>query len=549
MKFPRPLVALCVVLCLGMSFAGCTTYSSVSQKRVRFESDSSEGRVLSRSLEGGIARHPEAVLGRCLDCASAAERRLRSEPGDLKARGDYNFAVSRVFEILRAAKLQPWSAPVRVPGCSGEWLLTFQNGTHKEVEPRKVVMLPADLYHIRGTYVKTRTVKDGLGAPLVVTGRERDFAEVERIGEGKHVYYGMTGLLRFEGRNCVLTTEDPLAMERVQFGGHSFPLAADFTAPLALALAKEKPTLYGLERLFRPQKYANTARIARLQPYDAAKIPVICVHGLLDSPVTWVPIINTLRGDATIRERYQFWFYSYPSGYPYPHSAAILRKQLDAMNAAYPNHKKEVLIGHSMGGIISRTMITDSGMKLWDAYFPQPPDHLAISPASREILSKALIFQHRPEVGRVIFISSPHRGSDLAAGWIGRLGSLLVKAPGMLLRIAEEARNLTTQEAGALKFGLMPNSIETLTPENRFVKVINTIPPVAGVPYHSIMGDRGKGGNKDHTNPVSSDGYVPYWSSHIEGAKSETIVPSKHSAHQNAEAIEEVRRILRENGR
>ena len=276
---------------------------------------------------------------------------------------------------------------------------------------------------------------------------------------------------------------------------------------------------------------------------------MICVHGLLDSPVTWVPIINALRGDPVIRERYQFWFFSYPSGYPYPHSAAILRKQLDAMNASYPDHKKEVLIGHSMGGLISRTMITDSGMKLWDAYFPQPPDQLAVSPASREILSKALIFQHRPEVGRVIFISSPHRGSDLAAGWIGRLGSLLVKAPGMLLRIAEESRDLTTMDAGTLKFSRMANSIATLSPENQFVKVINTIPPVAGVPYHSIIGDRGKGGNKDHTKPVSSDGYVPYWSSHIEGAKSETIVPSKHSAHQNAEAIEEVRRILREDGR
>ena len=59
-----------------------------------------------------------------------------------------------------------------------------------------------------------------------------------------------------------------------------------------------------------------------------------------------------------------------------------------------------------------------------------------------------------------------------------------------------------------------------------------------------ISGDRGKGGNKDKTKPYSSDGLVPYWSSHLDGAESELIVPSNHGAHHNAQAIAEVRRIL-----
>src|SRR4030095_1930850 len=128
----------------------------------------------------------------------------------------------------------------------------------------------------------------------------------------------------------------------------------------------------------------------------------------------WVPMINMLRSDPEIRRRYQVWFYSYPSGYPYPYSAAIMREQLDAINAAYPGHKKVVLIGHSMGGVISRTMLTDSGMTLWNATFKLPPDQLKVSEKSRELLTKALIFKHRDEVGRAIFISAPHRGSELA---------------------------------------------------------------------------------------------------------------------------------------
>ena len=91
---------------------------------------------------------------------------------------------------------------------------------------------------------------------------------------------------------------------------------------------------------------------------------------------------------------------------------------------------------------------------------------------------------------------------------------------------------------------VFPNSVDTLSPNNRFVKIINTIPIQQGIPYHSIIGDRGKGGNPDHTKPMSSDGFVPYWSSHLKGAQSELIVPSGHSAHQNPTAIKEVRRIL-----
>ena len=52
---------------------------------------------------------------------------------------------------------------------------------------------------------------------------------------------------------------------------------------------------------------------------------------------------------------------------------------------------------------------------------------------------------------------------------------------------------------------------------------------------------------EDLENP--SDGIVPYWSSHVDGAKSERIVPSDHGAHQNPQAIAEVLRILKLNAR
>ena len=128
----------------------------------------------------------------------------------------------------------------------------------------------------------------------------------------------------------------------------------------------------------------------------------------------------------------------------------------------------------------------------------------------------------------------------MAAHRLGRLGSSLVRLPVTLLRAGGDAIKIMTMSAGDLPLRRIPNSIDTLAPSNRFVKAINTIPMTKGIPYHSIMGDRGR-----EDTPNSSDGVVPYWSSHLDDAESELIVPSNHSAHQNRQAIEEVRRILK----
>jgi len=102
---------------------------------------------------------------------------------------------------------------------------------------------------------------------------------------------------------------------------------------------------------------------------------------------------------------------------------------------------------------------------------------------------------------------------------------------------------VATFQGDDLRLNGIPNSVDTLAPNNRFVKAIQKT-PIEPVPYHVICGDRGKGGNLDQTPPVKSDGVVPYWSSHMDGAKSELVVPSSHSAHQNPQAIAEVKRIL-----
>ena len=266
---------------------------------------------------------------------------------------------------------------------------------------------------------------------------------------------------------------------------------------------------------------------------------MLFVHGLDSTPATFAPLYFNLLEDREIRERYQFWVFSYPSGYAYPYSATLLRRELDKVQKEFPQNKEIVIVGHSMGTLLSRLMVTDAGEELWIDAFGKPVSETKISGASREMLEETLVFENRPEIRRAIFISGPHRGSDLAIDWVGRFFSKIIRLPATIADVRDAVVSVATADAAAINIAASPNSIDSLSPTNSFVLAINKIPVAPGVEFHSIMGDRGKG-----DTPDSSDGVVPYWSSHLEGAASEKIVPSGHPAHQNPEGMAEVGRIL-----
>ncbi|MCX6874068.1 MAG: alpha/beta fold hydrolase [Verrucomicrobia bacterium] len=537
--------AISLVLGFVLATTSCKSYSTVTQVQPAYRSPSPAGQIIATSLKQASPQ-PLVRMGHFLDAAAAAGSVLEKHPDNTQARLDYNFAVARIFGIINDAGLEPWKAPLRCPGASQSWKFSLKRDPQPQRNPSHFKIEPADIYNFKGTLVVQRTVKDGLGAPLVVMSKDIDPEKLDPFAQGKHIYYGMTGVVNFKGRDCVAQFVDPLAVETVPFGGHTYPLAADFTAPLALALADLKPRKTELAGLFKPEEFESKIRLARLQPYDPNKIPILCIHGLGDSQATWAPLIQTLRGDPVIRKNYQFWFFSYPTGYPYPLTAAALRKRMDKINAYYPNHKKIVVIGHSMGGMISRTLITDSGMTLWNAIYDKPPAQMPFSAGTRQVMSDSLIFKHRTDVSRVIFASPSHRGSYDATNFWGRLGSKIIGAPTDIMRNASEALTLAKPNSTGKQIQQMPNSIDMLNPGNRFVTTMAKIPLTPGIPYHTILGDRGKGGNLSHEPPVSTDGIVPYWSSHLDGAKSELIIPSDHWTHRHPLGIAEVGRILHE---
>jgi pimeloyl-ACP methyl ester carboxylesterase len=352
----------------------------------------------------------------------------------------------------------------------------------------------------------------------------------KRVGQSAHV--------------SVLTGQSSIKVK-----GTSYPLAVDNHA-LGLALRhRAKPVAQiGLHRMLHPAAAGPKTQIYLIDPYDPKKIPVLLVHGLQSTPVTFLNLVNAIRMDPELSRRYQVWTFLYGSGTPVMFNALTLRRELEKTVRAVDPHDHDfatrhiVVIGHSMGGIMAHTLVSSSGDKLWKALFTIPPEQLEGDRASVREFDQALRFRRNTRVVRVVFLATPHRGSLIADSWIGRLAQSMIRLPFELqtglVNLAEENRQVATPEAQTFHRGLNFSAVHTLSPGEPVLRRLAELP--IEVPYHSIIGQHQPG-------PVqsSSDGVVSYTSSHLNGAMSELVVRSGHGVANNTEAQAEVRRILR----
>ena len=374
--------------------------------------------------------NPEKAVGFYLSGVESATSELRKNPRNRLALRDYDFALLRVFSVIWDAHLDPWTHPLRVPAANGsDYILTQRPPKNRLWKAQDYELIPADELDLRGRLVAQRVTREGIGAPLVAI-RNPQAPTIRQPFDPPKVYTSATAVAQFGGGQCQIEFVDPLDTETVRVSGKSLPCAADFTAPIAVGLSREHPEKMGVPALLDPDKFATKARLIQVQPYDPKKIPVLFVHGLQSTPVSWVPIVNAIWSDPVLCQNYQVWVFDYPTGYPVPYSALLLRRQLNALDKAFPNHRPIVLVGHSMGGILSRLMITDSrGDKLWRYFFGKSPAQTNLSPESKALIREAFIFKPQRDVARVIFISTPHRDSVIAQGPIGRIASSLIHRP------------------------------------------------------------------------------------------------------------------------
>jgi len=393
----------------------------------------------------------------------------------------------------------------------------------------------------------------GLGAPLAALSRPVDASKPGRDMVAPRMQVPLTALLRISEARRALMAGKPLAGrlelhlawdgESVEIAGEQVPLESQPSAALALTftgLPIMEVEMFGfLGRLSgalrdRPPLVSTT-------PYRPGLIPVVFVHGTASSVVRWAEMYNRLLADPEIRSRYQFWFFQYDSGNPVALSALRLREALTGAVARLdpdgkdPAMRKMVLIGHSQGGLLVKMQAVNSGDQLWKQASATPLERLVLTSKTRELLRAALFVEPLPEVSRVVFICTPHRGSFVAGrNFIANLTRRMLSIPVVLTEAAADlARNDQTAR-------VIPSAVDNMSPRNRFIQALQKIPVASSVTVNSIVAVEGDGPVAD-----GDDGVVKYSSAHIEPVESELVVKSSHSTQGNPHTIEEVRRILR----
>lgn len=387
--------------------------------------------------------------------------------------------------------------------------------------------------------LSNRYVSGGVGVPYVVlttnpprhpfTNKAQAFAAtvvVAPMGTG----------------NCFsLQFYDPL---RTAMTASGLPLARDLTAPIAYAASRESDGW--LDDFLRPNRGDAADGLHMREPFQPGKIPVVFIHGLASDPLTWAQLENDLRAQPALFNRFQFWFFRYDTGNPFLGSAARLRYQLVALRQTYdptrsnPNLSRMVLIGHSMGGLLAKMQVTYSGDFVWQAAATRPLYTIVTDPTTRAQLEASFFFQPSPDITRVIYIATPHRGSSEASRCVGRISSALIQEPP---EWTERHAQLVRDNPDAFRAELrrkIPNSVDLLEPDSLILQATDRLPYRCGVALHTVLGD-----DRWTLTQGPSDGVVAVSSSRLGGGQSELVVDAKHTDVQRvAPTVREVMCIL-----
>lgn len=501
----------------------------------------------------------EVRMDRCADALRQAE----AAADDLKkATPGYNAAVrSFVLELQRERSPLAWTQPLRIAGGGRVWEVSFDRQPEaKQGLPEWTPglynrMFPADAFKLEG-YDRI-VAGEGAGAPMVMAFENTALLRRERsFRPGNGLYLPATAVLEFGAPATAgaavpvrLRLYNPHVLRTAALSGRKVTLAYNITAAVDASLANPYIVKSGLAGLLRPEHRADDTGVFGLVPnYDPKKIPVLFVHGLESDASIWRNAVNEIYAEPELDARYQPILFLYPTGNNVPTSAARLRENLSKFREKWdPDHNdpgmnRMVVVGHSLGGILSRFQVIDSGDDFRKAFFSKPLDEVrGLTSKDRSLLKKALIFEAQPFVTRAVFVAAPHRGSHIATWSIVKTVTKLIKLP---LQVTQLTARIVTLDITALNPALLGfdqlglRSVDMLSPNHPYFVAVEKRP--IKVPYHSIIGDRGKG-----DTPKSTDGAVPYWSSHLAGASSELIVPYSHSCTAKPETVKEIMRILR----
>ena len=402
----------------------------------------------------------------------------------------------------------------------------------------------------------------GLGVPLIAIHKMHADARPSEKFYPEGLSFPVTAFLRLlpdEGGSVLrpgarhraqLELHDPLDACDIVVGDRRVPLESDLSTPLAYFLDRPRLNQLADYGLLRPDQAEKLTGLYMLQPYEPHKIPVVLVHGLWSSPLTWTEMFNDLRSQPDISRHYQIWFYFYPTGQAFWTSATRMREDLERARELLDPQRREpaldqmVLVGHSMGGLLSRLQTLDSREDFWHIESDKPFGVVQASAETKQNLEHLFFFRPSSSIRRVVTIATPHRGCDLVSPTVRHLAGKLISLPQMMGR-----EQVVKENPGVFRDTTLIDvhtSFDSLATSSPILPVMLTAPRGPWVKYHNIVGLLPNKGVVARFQR-DSDGVVPLASAHLDDAASEIVVPADHmNVHRHPRSVLEVRRILLE---
>ena len=459
-----------------------------------------------------------------------------------EARIRYNQATAGLFDKMECGR-RGWDYQATRIGTIIDRTNTL--GTGLKLEDLDALVPAAN---VKVKSIGTRHQTPGIGIPLVgwkssnsLSDRRFEFAPPSGIP------LNLTAILDFSKSPPTWRFIYGGRVPEVQIGRRTEPVSIDWSAPSALYWRMSDLDDVNLIKVFLPTRFTDHAGLFFATPYTPEKIPVVFVHGLNSSPGTYKTLYNELVGQQWFRDKYQVLFFSYPTGIAWPYNAAEFRRQLQraqnyaASKGSLDNWDRMVVVGHSMGGVISKASLIEPGDRFYKASYSRPIEELRVSKQTREAIRQVRLYNPLEAPTRAIFMAAPLQGAPAADRFIWQAVSNIIRIPKVLT--IDLATATLSEISSAIQQGGQTRppltSIGTLSPGYRAYSAMKNSPFRDRLTYHAIIGDRGK-----NDSPKSSDGIVPYWSAHLDDAASEKIVPASHTLTAHPDTIAEVSRIL-----
>src|SRR5436189_2472510 len=335
------------ITCLAF-FAGCATTPQTAG-RLQYAPAASlmrEARSSQVPVEKRAANYVQA--------AAMTAPLLGTGAQETPARDTYNAACGELTILLRSSEGgRLWNHPLTLSANNTPYHLRLEPPSNAVWAPSYFTTFESP-DQIKEKLIRKANIQEGVGGALVGV---RILNPREKFAPPRGITAAVTATLDFHGKDATLALHRPAKQPTASVEGKVRPLPANLSARISYYQPPATLALRGLIGGFEATHYPAGIGLYFLQPYDPDRIPLIFVHGLFSTPFTCVETINGLQADPEIGKHYQFWVFAYPTCYPILYTAFRLREELAKADQLYPNHKPYVVVGHSMGGMLTHDQV------------------------------------------------------------------------------------------------------------------------------------------------------------------------------------------------